>query len=116
MKTYFLKGQPLQLTDRDFLAEGGEGKVYVQGVWAYKIFHDPKKALPKAKLIELATLDRPEILGPRLLIEDQNGLLAGYTMPFGKGEPLCKFFTESYRARLFSTDDAEVAAKMQDIA
>lgn len=117
MITYFIKGTPLQLTDRDFLAEGGEGKVYVQGSWAYKIFHDPKRALPKAKLIELAKLDRPEILGPRRLIENQDGTLAGYAMPFGKGEPLCKFFTESYRAQVgFSEDDAvKLAGKMQDI-
>ena len=117
MKTYFIRGQPLQLTDRDFLAEGGEGKVYGQGAWAYKIFHDPKQALPKEKLLELAKLDRPEILGPRLLIEDQDGGLAGYTMPLGKGEALCKFFTESYRALVgFSPGDAlKLAARMQDV-
>jgi hypothetical protein len=114
---YFVQGRPLALTDRDFLAEGGEGKVYAQGAWAYKIFHDPKKALPKAKLLELAKLDRPEILGPRLLIEDENGDLAGYAMPLGRGEPLCKFFTESYRAQVgFSTDDAvKLATRMQDV-
>ena len=117
MTAYFIRGHPLQLTDRDFLAEGGEGKVYAQGSWAYKIFHDPKRAVSKAKLLELARLDRPEILGPRQLIEDQHGDLAGYSMPLGKGEPLCKFFTGSYRAQVgFSTDDAvQLAAKMQQV-
>ena len=115
--TYYIKGQPLQITDRDFLAEGGEGKIYVQGFWAYKIFHDPRKALPKAKLLELARLDRPEILGPRLLIEDQHGGLAGYAMRLGRGEPLCKYFTEGFRAQVgFAAADAvKLAAKMQDI-
>ena len=117
MSTYFVNGRPVQFSDRDFVAEGGEGKVFAVGNLAYKIFHDPRKAIPRGKLLELAVLDRPEILGPRALIDDEDGNLAGYVMPLGKGEPLCKFFTESYRAQAgFSGDDAvRLATKMQEV-
>jgi hypothetical protein len=117
MKTYLVNGHPIHLSDRDFLAEGGEGRVFVQGKWAYKVFHDPQKAVSRSKLLELVRLDRPEILGPRSLMEDENGNLAGFVMPFGKGEPLCKFFTETYRSQVgFSENDAlKLAIRMQEV-
>lgn len=63
--------KPVSLTDRDFLTQGGEGAVYLQGGIIYKIWLDPAtKALPPKKLSELAALNRANIVRPVDVIED----------------------------------------------
>lgn len=88
----------VSLTDRDFIAEGGEGKVYGQGKTVYKIYNEPSKALPEAKLRELSELTLPNILNPQRMILDSTGHAIGYTMDWVTGTvPMCKLFTNAFR-------------------
>ena len=43
----FIQGQasPISLTQKDYLAAGGEGCVYVKGKKAFKVYHDPAKMI-----------------------------------------------------------------------
>lgn len=73
-------GQPLILTDQDFVAEGGEGKIYVQGQWAYKIYSDLNTMIPLAKMQALAALDHPSIIRPQQLIFNAQQHAVGFSM------------------------------------
>lgn len=97
----FLKGKnkPIELNNTDFLAQGGEGKVYVKGGVAYKIC-DTSKMIPEGKLTELAVLKDPHIIKPEDILVDSKGMAIGYTMKFIKDSyTLCQIFTKAFRAR-----------------
>jgi hypothetical protein len=62
---YFVHGKgELRLGRSDFKAQGGEGAVYVKGSTAYKIYANPTRAIPLAKIDELSALDQPNIIRP----------------------------------------------------
>lgn len=98
----FVQGSatPIDLTQKDYLAQGGEGCVYVKGKKAFKVYHDPAKMIPQGKFHELAAIQDPVVIRPQeLLMDDKNGVI-GYTMPFIKdGYPLCQLFPKSFRDR-----------------
>ena len=73
-------GAWLDLGHRELLAEGGEGRVYVRGEHAYKLYHDPARVLAAGKLRELAVLDHPALIRPRALLLDRRGCPVGYRM------------------------------------
>lgn len=78
MPLYILKksGLSVNLTERDFLAEGGEAKVYAKDGVAYKI----GKAIPEGKIDELALIKTKYILAPEEIILFKNKPV-GYSMP-----------------------------------
>jgi hypothetical protein len=117
MKPVFLNGQPLRLAERDLLASGGEGAVYAKEGIAYKIYHPDKTPPAVAKLKELQALDHPNILGPRGLLLDGAGKVAGFSMPFRKNtDPLCQYAAPSWRTQYgIATDDiSALLAKLQE--
>lgn len=91
------------LSQRDFLAQGGEASVYVRGDTAYKVYLDPKRALTRGKYQELSPLaaKAPEVVVPeRLLIDQGSGEIRGYTMRFLRGKwILCQVFPRAFRDR-----------------
>jgi hypothetical protein len=98
---YFVrsKGQ-LQLGKAEFKAQGGEGSVYVKGSNAYKIYTDPSRCIPQAKIDELAVLVQPNIIRPLELILDGRNRPAGYSMRYvGKSHSLCQLFPKAFRQR-----------------
>jgi serine/threonine protein kinase len=93
------KGQ-VDLTSNDFVAEGGQGKIYSKGNVVYKVYHDPKKMIPVAKIQELHALTTSNIVKPEDLLMDGKNKLIGYTMRFVPNtHPLCKLFTKAFRQR-----------------
>ena len=91
---------PVTLTDKDFVAQGGQGKIYAKSRWVYKIYTDPAKMIPAAKIQELAVLDSEHIVRPQDLVLDQANRAIGFTMKRVAGAvPLARLFTNDFRNR-----------------
>lgn len=58
-------GERVTLGPAQFVAAGGEGDVYAIGDRGFKLAHDPARACPPAKLLELARIADPYVLAPR---------------------------------------------------
>lgn len=87
MKAYLAPGAPaLDLTDRNFLASGGEGAIYVDvaAQRAYKVFHDASRATPAAKIAELSAIVDPRVIKPEHLLFSDKACrtLIGHDMRF----------------------------------
>jgi len=95
----FPRGQAaVDLTQRDFIAQGGEGKIFIKNGVAYKIYENPADMIPEGKIRELATLVDPHIIKPELPILDAKNKLIGYTMKYvDNAIALCMLFTKTYR-------------------
>lgn len=100
MKVHIQGKGNVDLTQKNFLASGGEGVVYAQGGLAYKIYNDPQKMIPLGKIQELATLTHLNIIKPEDILIDTKNKAVGYTMRFVKDTyALCQLFTKSFRDR-----------------
>ena len=89
----------ITLTDRHYLAGGGEGDVFVNGNKAFKIYHDKSKSLPIQKIKELGLINQPNVVVPQEIIYDvQNGDVIGYVTDFiNNTDPLLKYFTRTFK-------------------
>lgn len=104
------------LTDKNFVASGGQAKVFAKQQHAIKIYHDVTKMPPSDKLKQLSVLDIPNVLGPQHLVRDMNGKVVGYTMPFVKDTvPMCKVFTLSFKQdhNISPSDIVELVKQIQ---
>lgn len=96
----YINGSPVSLTQRDYVAEGGEGKVYAKGDIGYKVYHDPKKMLPLGKIRELQAINNPNVIRPLDILTDDKGKAIGYTMRFiREAWALCQVFPKAFRDR-----------------
>lgn len=97
----FVQGQgEVTLTQREFIASGGEGSIYGKGSTAYKLYTDPARMLPLGKITELASITHPNVIKPEHVILDTAQRPAGYTMRFVQDTiPLCQIFTRAFRER-----------------
>lgn len=115
---YFVGGAgEVRLTRSDFKAQGGEGAVYVKGSTAYKIYTDPRRAIPHAKVLELSALTLPNIVRPLDVLTDAKGSVVGYTMRHVEAAyTLCQLFPKSFRSRERLTPDAvfRLVRRMQE--
>jgi hypothetical protein len=98
---YFVQGKgEIRLGKTDFKAQGGEGAIYVKGSTAYKIYTDPRRAIPQAKILELSVLAQPNIIGPVDILLDGNNRAVGYSMHHvDKSHALCQLFPKAFRQR-----------------
>ena len=78
--------------DHDYVADGGEGRIFAQGKVIYKIYLDPARMIPEAKLAELALLDHPQIVRPKDILLDAKNAVIGFTMDRVDGLELCRLF------------------------
>lgn len=93
-------GREVALSKRDFVAKGGEGSVYARGGVAFKLYHDPQRALTPARLAALSVLDHPRVLRPEGLLRDEAGAPIGFHTRFVPDTwPLCRLFARSFRDR-----------------
>jgi len=100
MKVFIEGGGAVTLTQQNFIAKGGEGQIFGKGDLAYKIYFDPDKLIPKAKIRELKALVHPNILPPQHFIYNDNHLPIGFTMDWVKKTlPLCRLFTNDFCIR-----------------
>ena len=95
---YIIQGKgEIVVNQNDFISEGGEGKIYGVGDQILKIYTDLKKMIPYAKIQELQSLSRPNILFPKDIILLKNQVV-GFTMDYIKQTvALCKLFTNDFR-------------------
>ena len=98
---YFIQGRgEVRLGKSDFRAQGGEGSIYVRGSTAYKIYADPRRAIPREKILELSSLSEDNIIRPLDVLLDANNKPAGYTMrAVGRSYALCQLFPKAFRRR-----------------
>lgn len=98
---YFVQGKgEIKLAKTDFKAQGGEGSIYVKGATAYKIYADPSRAIPRAKIGELSVLSQPNIIRPLELILNGKNVPVGYSMHHvRKSIALCQLFPRAFRQR-----------------
>ncbi len=100
-------GQSVSLTDKNFVAQGGEGAVYVVGDRAVKIYTDARRMIPEGKLAELTEVATPSILAPlgAVLRKDDP---VGYSMTYADScLPLPKIYPRAWReANRFDPDVA----------
>jgi serine/threonine protein kinase len=97
----FIKGKgEISLTQKDFIAAGGQGSVYGKNSTAYKIYADPKHMLPITKIQELSVLKNKNIIKPEDILLDEKNRVIGYTMPLVKNTyALCQLFPKAFRQR-----------------
>ncbi len=99
------KNKKVKFTQNDFVAKGGEGSIYRQGNVIYKIYEDPLKMIPEAKIKELNNVNDNNIIKPIDIILDPSNTIVGFTMRYVKGEALCKLFTNDFRNRNNVSED-----------
>jgi hypothetical protein len=107
----------VELNPADFVAQGGEGAVYVRGDIAYKIYADPAKMIPPAKIAELGALTLPAIVRPQEVLLDARQRPVGYAMRrVQNGVPLCRLFTRAFRERSGVTPEmvAQLVRRMRE--
>lgn len=118
MKLHIQGKNKVDLTQKDFLTQGGEGQVYVQGGTAFKVYNDASKMIPIGKIQELSSLTHPNIIKPEDILIDPKNKPVGYTMKFVKDTyALCQLFTKSFRDRNKFTPEMalDVVRKLQEI-
>lgn len=95
-------GNKLTLSEHDLVNSGGEGKIYVRDEFAYKIYIDQNKAMPKGKINELNILDSDNIIKPIQVVYNDSGEVVGYQMKAleqNKCFALTRFFTNDFRTQ-----------------
>jgi len=95
---YYVNGKRITLTNKDFVAKGGEKSIFRKGKISYAIYEDLQKMIPPAKIGELAELDTLGIVSPLDLIYNAKKHEVGFTMDFIDDViPLPKLFTNTFR-------------------
>lgn len=97
---------PISLGTKEYIASGGEGSVYARGSTAYKVYTDPTKMIPVAKIKELSIITSPRVIRPLKVLLDKKDKPVGYTMQYLTNTvSLCQTFTKAYRDRVHITPD-----------
>jgi len=97
----------VSLGQREFMAQGGQGAVYVRGDVVYKIYHDPKDMIPTGKVRELSEMTDSRIVRPQQILVDKTGAPVGYTTRLVRdAHVLCQIFPKSFRTREGVTAEA----------
>lgn len=116
----FVKGDgEVSLSTRDFVAEGGEGKVFAKGTTGYKIYHDAAKAIPTGKMNELAQIADANVICPLkpIFSGKTSATHVGHTFRFVSDTwTLCQLFPRAFREREGLTHELalKLVRKMQD--
>ncbi len=96
---YDIGNRQITLTDKNFLSQGGEGSIYVNGNVAYKIYHDPAKMIPVGKIQELSTISDTNVIKPLEVISLKNKPV-GYSMAYLTDTySLVQIFPKAFRDR-----------------
>lgn len=118
MKVYVKgSGTAIDLTQRDFVAQGGQASVYAKGDTAFKVYHDPHQALPIGKIQDLSVITDPRVNRPQQILVDKTGQALGYTTRFIRdAHVLCQLFPPAFRKREGITPDMtrDIIRQMQE--
>lgn len=112
-----VKGQgDVTLTQQHFVATGGQASVYIRDGVAYKIYTDPKDAIPADKFHSLAAIQDPCVIKPSQLLLGPKNAAIGYNMAaVAESWSLCQLFTKAFRDREHVTNDhiVDLASKLR---
>ena len=102
-----VQGKKISLNQKDYVTQGGEGKIFQKGDVAYKIYEDLDKMIPTGKIDELSKLDVPNIVRPKEIIYSPKKEILGFTMDWlgDDNYALCKLFTNTFRDANGITND-----------
>ncbi len=98
---FFLQGadRTVSCNEQNFVAQGGEGAVYVDGENAIKIYERPELMIPAGKIAELSAIATEDILAPLGVVLRQDRPV-GYWMKYAsRCLPLPKIYPRSWRAK-----------------
>lgn len=102
-----VEGAAVDLRPEQFVAAGGQGRVFAVGDVAFKLFSDPAAAPPSQKLQALRALAGPHVAAPEHAVHNERGESIGYTMPFFRGaHSWAQLCTPAYRRRVGLDDQA----------
>lgn len=88
----------MALTDRDYVAAGGQASIYRKGPRGFKIYHDPSHVPPAQKLVEMSVIKSRNVVLPQSMVYGKDGAIIGYELDFLDGMvPLCKLFTRNFK-------------------
>ena len=117
MKVFVENTGNFTLTDKDYLAAGGEGKIYSKNGLAFKIYHDENRVVPIKKIEELNKIKKDNVLKPLNIIYDlATKKPLGFTMSLlMASNPLCKLFVKTFKERsgIGHQDIADLVKEMQ---
>lgn len=109
MKVFTQGGTDVTLTQSNFVAEGGEGRVHAVGATGYKVYHDPARAIAPAKIQELGAIQDPDVirpLAPIFTASRGQTTHVGHTFRFiPRTYVLCQLFPRAFRDREGLTAD-----------
>ena len=106
----------VSLTDQNFLAEGGEGKVYTIGGTAYKIYTNQPPPINKVQ--QLQTLSHKSIVNPQALVYDARNNYVGFSMRYVKDTlALCRLFVTDFlnRNNITPKQLTELVGQMREV-
>jgi len=97
---YILDGRDITLSDKDYVAQGGQGTVYMKNNIIFKVYHDPKQLIPEMKINELQVLsDLPNVIIPTKSLYNGNDRV-GFIMKYVPDtEFLCKLFSGNFKTK-----------------
>jgi len=112
----FVSGQKVSLTQKNFVAKGGEGSIFKRNGIAYKVYEDLNKMVPLEKLKELKALTHPQIVKPIDILYNEKKHVVGFTMDWVGDDnfALCKLFTNTFR-EANNVNDAMTLALVENI-
>lgn len=99
MEQYLVNGKKVALAQNDFVAKGGEASIFEKGGICYKIYSDPTKMIPIAKIKEFHILGDDRIIKPKEVVHNIKNQPIGFTMEWLGDDmiALCKLFTTTFR-------------------
>lgn len=112
------QGTTVELNKRHFLAQGGEASIYVKSGVSYKIYTDRSHMIPLAKIEELSSISRQEVMKPEDVLLDEHGQPIGCSMRFvDNSYPVCQIFTMAFKNRNGVSQDLifEMVENMKDV-
>jgi len=96
----YVKGTGVNLSKRDFVAQGGQGAVYVKGGRAFKIYHKPQDMIPQQKMGHLSAISHPSVIAPEEEVLSAKKKRIGYTMQFVRDTyAMCQLFPRVFKER-----------------
>ncbi len=115
---YTVQGKgDVNLGNSNFVASGGEAKIYKSNNIIYKVYHNPSEMIPDAKIFELQEIKNSNVLIPKDIIINNKGIRVGFTMDsVERVIELCQLFTNSFINKNNVSNDTIVAlvSRMQD--
>lgn len=96
------ENRKIRLTASMFLASGGQGEIFYDGNFVYKIYIDPKNMIPVSKIQELSVITYPFVISPIAALLDAKNNPVGYYMKYVPKDHtyiLCQLFTKAFKDR-----------------